>query len=601
MSVDAEASEPAALTRARRVVELCLQACQAYGRTDLAARMERARASLVDPSIHIVVAGEFKRGKSSLVNALLGATVCPVDDDVATAVPTYVRHAAEPRACLLLEGDPPRRQEITMDDVRAHVLEAGRPLVSDERVIGVEVGLPRQLLTGGLVVVDTPGVGGLGSAHAAASLAAISQADAVVFVTDASQELTRTELDFLRQAQQLCATVVCVITKADFYPAWRRIVALNEGHVPGVPMIPVSSALRSMAVKAGDRDVNAESGFAELVAFVTERVGAGAGVRLAGDAAGEAIAVCDQLTSQFTAERTALADPGKARQVIDNLNLVKARVEVLRSSSAKWSQTLNDGIADLTADIDHDMKARIRVVLQEADDTVENVDPADTWAQTESWLQSRISYEMLANYTLLRDRADALSQEVGEHFRAASGEVFDQIAVYNPSARLSDARVEHKIELDKMKAGKQAMVMVKSAYGGALMFTVLSSMAGIVLGPISIGIALVMGHKGLRDEKKRQLQQRRTQARNAIRRYCDEVSFVMGKDSRDTLRRVQRQLRDHYSSLAEELARSNVEAIQAAAEAATRSQAERDTRLRDIDAELGRLEQVRSLAKGVSA
>jgi hypothetical protein len=110
-----------------------------------------------------------------------------------------------------------------------------------------------------------------------------------------------------------------------------------------------------------------------------------------------------------------------------------------------------------------------------------------------------------------------------------------------------------------------------------------------------------MGHKGLRDEKKRQLQQRRTQARNAIRRYCDEVSFVMGKDSRDTLRRVQRQLRDHYSSLAEELARSNVEAIQAAAEAATRSQAERDTRLRDIDAELGRLEQVRSLAKGVSA
>ena len=47
-------------------------------------------------------------------------------------------------------------------------------------------------------------------------------ADAVVFVTDASQELTRSELDFVRQARDLCRTVVCVLTKTDFYPAWRH-------------------------------------------------------------------------------------------------------------------------------------------------------------------------------------------------------------------------------------------------------------------------------------------------------------------------------------------------------------------------------------------
>jgi hypothetical protein len=108
-------------------------------------------------------------------------------------------------------------------------------------------------------------------------------------------------------------------------------------------------------------------------------------------------------------------------------------VEHLRSASAKWSQTLNDGIADLSADIDHDMKARIRDVLQEADDAVESADPADAWPQMESWLQSRISYEMLANYGMLRTRADALSETVGEHFREASGDIFDRLAVYNPA------------------------------------------------------------------------------------------------------------------------------------------------------------------------
>jgi hypothetical protein len=144
------------------------------------------------------------------------------------------------------------------------------------------------------------------------------------------------------------------------------------------------------------------------------------------------------------------------------------------------------------------------------------------------------------------------------------------------------------------------MVALKSAYGGALMFTMLGAMTGIALGPLSVGIGLVMGHKGLRDEKKRQLQQRRNQARNAIRRYLDEVTFVMGKDSRDTLRRIQRQLRDHYSGLAEELNRSNAEALTAANDAAKRSQTERDRRLRDLEAELGRLNTVKERALAVT-
>jgi replication fork clamp-binding protein CrfC len=94
---------------------------------------------------------------------------------------------------------------------------------------------------------------------------------------------------------------------------------------------------------------------------------------------------------------------------------------------------------------------------------------------------------------------------------------------------------------------------------------------------------------------------RRTQARNAVRRYCDEVNFVMGKDSRDTLRRIQRQLRDHYGALAEELSRSNQEAISAATEAAKRTEADRATRLRNLDAELGRLRSLRETASAIAA
>jgi hypothetical protein len=606
---------PDPVAAATAVVELGLRACDAYGRPDLGARLGTAKRTLADPVVHVVVVGEFKQGKSSLVNALVGATVCPVDDDVATAVPTYVRHGTEPGAELIFDADPPRRQPIPLDQVRAWVVEGGAggaPAPAgahaaggapEQRLAGVEIRIPRKLLAGGLVLVDTPGVGGLGSAHAAASLAAATMADALIFVTDAAQELTRSEVDFLHQAREMCGTVVCALTKTDFYPAWRKIRDLDAGHLGrglDVPIMGVSSALRSRAAATNDTTLNAESGFAELVRFLADRVRGGAANRLAADAAAEVASVCTQIEAQFEAERAALADPAAAQQVVDQLTQVKERVERLKAAAARWNQTLNDGIADLSSDIDHDLRDRIRRVIQEADDAIENIDPADSWSEMESWLESRVAHELLANYTVLRQRATVLSEEVAQHFREASGEVLNRLAVPNPTPRLAGAKVDHKIELEKMKVGKQAMVALKSAYGGAIMFVMLGTMTGITLGPIGLGIGLVMGRKGLRDEKRKQRAARQNQARNAVRRYCDEVSFVMGKDSRDTLRRIQRELRDHYTGLAEELNRSNAEALNSAAQATRRTQAERDKRLQDLDAELTRLRQLRRNAMAVA-
>ncbi|MEV4618104.1 dynamin family protein [Asanoa sp. NPDC049573] len=581
------------------LVDLGIKACAAYGREDLAARLGKARGGLDDPAVHIVVAGEFKQGKSSLINALLGMAVCPVDDDVATAVPTFVRHGADKTATLVYDDNPPRREQVDFADLRRHVVESDQ----GSRVSRVDVTVPRKILAGGLVMVDTPGVGGLGSAHAAAGLAAISVADAVLFVTDAAQELTRSEVEFLRQAHELCPTVVCVLTKIDFYPAWRRIRDLNASHlrmVGDLPLMPVASPLRARAVRANDQALNTESGFPDVVKFVQERVGGGAATRRSADAAAEVVAVCDQLVSQFSGERDALADPAGAQRIVEDLNSAKRRVEELKTAAARWNVTLNDGTADLTADVDFDLRDRIRKITSEADDAIDEVDPADMWPEMEEWLRARISYDLLGNYTYLRRRATELSEQVATHFHEASGEAVGLLKVYNPTPLVEERPLEHRIELAKMTAGKQVMVALKSAYGGALMFTMLGSLMGVALGPIGIGIGVVMGHRGLKDEKKRQLERRRAQAKNAMRRYCDEISFVMGKDSRDTVRRVQRQLRDHYTGLAEELNRSTATALAGASDTAKRTQAERQKRLKDLDAELTRLRQLRERAAKLS-
>ena len=106
----------------------------------------------------VCVVGEFKQGKSALINALLGADVCPVDDDLATMAVTVVRHG-DPT-----ERDrPPARRRRRRSSRRssrttlaAWVTERGQP-GQPARGRAVEVGLPHPFLERGITLVDTPG------------------------------------------------------------------------------------------------------------------------------------------------------------------------------------------------------------------------------------------------------------------------------------------------------------------------------------------------------------------------------------------------------------------------------------------------------------
>ena len=96
-----------------------------YDRSDLDERLAAAQARLLDGRTRVLVVGEFKQGKSLLVNGLVGAPVCPTFDDVATAVPTVVRHAeALDMALVRPDGE---RTTITGDELADHICEQGNP------------------------------------------------------------------------------------------------------------------------------------------------------------------------------------------------------------------------------------------------------------------------------------------------------------------------------------------------------------------------------------------------------------------------------------------------------------------------------------------
>lgn len=598
------ASDPNADVRA--TIEFGISACNAYERPDLAERLAAILNRVNRPDVQVVAVGEFKQGKSSLVNALVNVNVCPVDDDIATAVHTIVRYGEEKRAFALIKSanDPDgegRRLPIELSQIRDYATEVGD---IDPAVIvkAVEIELPRKLLQDGVILVDTPGVGGLGSAHAAAGLGALSLADAALFISDASQEFTRAEMDFLAQALELCPNVVCVLTKVDLYPQWRKILEINQGHLTGrglsLPLFPVSSVLRVEAIAQKDKELNVQSGFPRLVQHVTEDVVAFNAKQNRLIAQRDVLSVCDQLGAGFEARRAALADPQASAELVQGLERAKADADALRSQAARWNTTLNDGITDLTSDVDFDLRGRIRSLLAEADAAVENFDPIESWDEFEPWLTNSVSESVVANYRYLTERSSALSLDVAVHFDTGQSQLVAQLDIHSASGVLERVSVDTEIEMEAMGVGGKGLSALRGSYSGFLMVTLLGGLlsVGALALPVGLGAGLLMGRKALKDEKERALARRRADAKNAVRRYCDEVSFQVSKDSRDTLRRVQRQLRDHYSSRAEELNTSTSEALKSATSAAKVVEADRAKQLRDVQAELDRLDGLRKRA-----
>ena len=131
---------------------------------------------------------------------------------------------------------------------------------------------------------------------------------------------------------------------------------------------------------------------------------------------------------------------------------------------------------------------------------------------------------------------------------------------------------------------------MRGTSGGMLMLNAFAGITGVALAaPFLATVGLLLGRKALKDERTRQLLQRRNLARQTVRKYADDLTFGVGKDSRDTLRRINRQLRDHFLKRAEELTSSTSESLAATQQAVRSSEAARTERRREVVALLEQL------------
>jgi GTP-binding protein EngB required for normal cell division len=162
---------------------------------------------------HIAVLGEFKRGKSTLVNALIGRPLLPSGVVPVTTVVTEVHFGDDREGALVVFEDGSSR-EVAVEEIARFVSERDNP-ANELGVRRVEVRVGRRLGAPGVVLVDTPGVASVSERQTLAARQALTDSDAAVVVLSVDAPLSESEGGLLSDLAGRGAEVFVVVNKCD--------------------------------------------------------------------------------------------------------------------------------------------------------------------------------------------------------------------------------------------------------------------------------------------------------------------------------------------------------------------------------------------------
>jgi GTPase Era involved in 16S rRNA processing len=257
---------------------------------------------LEEDRFHLVVVGEFNHGKTTFVNALLGAAALPAGVTPTTAAIHQIRYAERPEAFVVdTKGD---RRPIAFEEARRFAV-GGDASTAD--VDYLDIGYPAPLLRERILLVDTPGVNDLSLQRADITYSYVPRADAVLFLLDAGQILKESERVFLSEKLLKASRdkIVFVVTKWDLLAPdeQEQALAYAQKHlsslVPNPAVFPVSA---DMALR-GNRSA---SGLPELVEHLTRFLAEERGTIVLRNALGEGLGATDLLARGLDARRRAL-------------------------------------------------------------------------------------------------------------------------------------------------------------------------------------------------------------------------------------------------------------------------------------------------------
>ncbi|MFN8515313.1 MAG: dynamin family protein [Thermomicrobiales bacterium] len=353
--------------RKQQVLQLykaAVDAAKAGQNSEIEQRLMAAGKQLSAGKLFVVVCGEFKRGKSSLINALLGEPgLFPVDVDIATSLVTTISHRAEERIVVAVgERGQEEKRPLARGEIADYVTEGRNPNNARQaRLMAIET--PNEKLKDGLILVDTPGVGGLQAGHNEVTYAFIPNADVVLFVSDALAPLTTEELAFVGRIAKHCPSILFVITKIDLKGSAERAAIIENnraklatvlGRRPeAIQILPVSNKMKLDYLRSGEEEDLEDSNFPAFEATLWTMLREQRGDVVLLHALTELVRNLTELQRPLQAESAALGDTAGAdpREVERQLEEARQQLQHLAANNAEWRLQLTQGLQDIRAEM----------------------------------------------------------------------------------------------------------------------------------------------------------------------------------------------------------------------------------------------------------
>ena len=187
-------------------------------------KLQRLIYKLRTNRFNLVVLGAFKRGKSTLINALLGEAVLPTAIVPLTSVVTILGYGEQLDIQVHFHNDQPRR--ITINELGDYITEKWNPK-NQKGVREVEIAYPSEYLRDGVRIIDTPGVGSVYSHNTDVAYNYLPQVDAAIFVVTVDPPLSAAEQEFLKDIREYVHKLFFVLNKIDYVEAGEVQEALD--------------------------------------------------------------------------------------------------------------------------------------------------------------------------------------------------------------------------------------------------------------------------------------------------------------------------------------------------------------------------------------
>lgn len=227
--------------------------------------LDEVQGKLQEDVFYLVVLGEFKRGKSTFINSLLGKDILPTAIIPLTSIVTKIRFGKELVAIVYFQDN--KQEEIGLEEIENYITEKGNP-VNEKKVEYLEIFYPSTFLENGVVLIDTPGIGSIFEHNTAVTYDFIPKVDAAIFLLTVDHPLSQAEYKLLKDLREHVPKIFFVLNKIDLVPPADREESLNftvetlrrffEGE-EDIKIYPLSAKLALEAREQGDEQLLAAS------------------------------------------------------------------------------------------------------------------------------------------------------------------------------------------------------------------------------------------------------------------------------------------------------------------------------------------------------